>query len=507
LNEVKRPVIFQSIWTMTQRLPTGNDCFILSDLHLAEGDLDRGQTLGTENFFSDQVFSEMLESLNAHHNPLGSTPVCLIINGDFVDFIRITLVPIGPEAYSTWQSEINKVKPDFKLPDGCVSEKEKKYGLKTNNYKCIWKLHCAMLGHSAFFKSLAAWVRSGNELIINVGNHDPEWYWPLLQSYLRFRLHELSGALEAERSRFENRIAFSIKAFPIYDQVWIDHGHNYEKQTEMDPEYEYHKVAPKRKFMWKKPETPKEETDKELFIPFGSFFNRYLINRVELDFPFIDNLTVKGSMLRALIDENFSKVYKVFKNFAFYCLYVVQKNFQIVFFRLLVGFLLFIVPVIALVLLFNFPITDQFNAMKNADNIFLKGLNWILKYILPIIVSVALRQILKKLLLWFKLTDPPLSVSAFKDLSSDGPLSQYDYIIIGHNHHPQHIVQDGKQYLNSGTWTSKYVQKYERIESGVSHTVVQVSKASNAPVFACIKQWDPMNKMLVNYSSYIPPKD
>ncbi|MBK8954095.1 MAG: hypothetical protein IPM34_00875 [Saprospiraceae bacterium] len=483
---------------MIQAIPIGEHSFIVSDLHLAEGDLDRGLTLGTENFFSDSAFSEMLSYLHITFNNTGQTPLCLIINGDFVDFIRITKVP-GDKELNLWQTEIQKAHPGFKLPNSCISEKEKRYGLKTNNYKCIWKLSCVQKGHPGFFSALAAWICQGNQLIINVGNHDPEWYWTLLQNYFRISLWEISGSKENDRQKFENHIAFSIKAFSIYEKVWIDHGHNYEKQTEMDPEYEYHKVAPRRKIMFKKPEAPKEEHEKELFIPFGSFFNRYLINKVELDFPHVDNLTVKGSMLQALIDENFSKVYKTLLNFGGYAILVVQKNFQLSLIRVLSWLVFVVLPIVLFVLLYLKPPTDFFELTKEWNGTLKKGVDWILNFLLPIIS----RQLIRQVFLWLGLADPPLHVSAFKDLSAGGKLSEYDYIIIGHNHHPQHIIQNGKQYLNTGTWTSKYVQKYERIETGVNYTLVQVKRNADSNVEAGIKQWDNINKKVVTYSNFI----
>lgn len=493
---------------MIQAIPIGDHSFIVSDLHLAEGNLDRGRTLGTENFFSDTEFSDLLLHLQQQYNPSGNTPLCLIINGDFIDFIRITVFPDNEKKFDDWQKEIHKIQPHFSIPSNCISSKEKKYGLKTNNYKCIWKLMCCIQGHPVFFQALAAWIGAGNQLIINIGNHDPEWYWSWVQSYFKFRLWELGGELILQKKIYENNISFSIKAFSIYDKVWVDHGHNYEAQTSIDPDYEYDKVAPKHSIFNKQQATKlKGESDKELFIPFGSFFNRYLINKVELDFPFVDNLTVKGSMINALIDENFTKVWNIIKSYGGYAYYVVQKNFQLSFLRALIWIVFVFIPLVLFVVLY-IELPTNFVEIDKKDsctlNIILKYLNLGLKWLLNILIPIGFRFLVKKLLSLFNLSDPPLSASALKDIGKGGPLSAYDYIVVGHNHHPQHIIQDGKEYLNSGTWTSKYVQKYERIEIGLTFNVVHISRDAQKQIQAKLLEWDAYKRELIPFSNFIP---
>ncbi|MBK9109512.1 MAG: hypothetical protein IPM92_14345 [Saprospiraceae bacterium] len=493
---------------MIQAIPIGDHSFIVSDLHLAEGNLDRGRTLGTENFFSDTEFSELLQHLQQRFNESGGTPLCLIINGDFIDYIRITLIPHSKENFSDWQKEIHKVQPHFSIPPNCVSSKEKKYGLKTNNYKCIWKLMCCMQGHAAFFHALSVWVGAGNQIIINVGNHDPEWYWSWLQDYFKFRIWEIHGAHINLRSVFETNIVFSIKAFSIYDKVWIDHGHNYEKMTSIDPDYEYNLVAPKHRFFNKKEALRViNPSEKELFIPFGSFFNRYLINKVELDFPFVDNLTVKGSMINALIDENFKKVWNIIKSYGGYAYYVVQKNFQESFLRAFFWIVFVFIPLVLFVVLY---IELPTNFIENRDTnsvtsgVIIKYVNIGLKGLLNILIPIAFRLFFKKLFFWLKLSDPPLSESALKDIGKGGSLSAFDYIVVGHNHYPQHIVQDGKEYINSGTWTSKYVQKYERIEIGITYNVVHISLDGQRKINAELLEWDAPNRELIPFNNFIP---
>src|SRR2546427_1927017 len=43
----------------------------------------------------------------------------------------------------------------------------------------------------------------------------------------------------------------------------------------------------------------------ELNLPFGSFFNRYLLNRIELVFPYLDNVRPRQNLLPMLFEKDF----------------------------------------------------------------------------------------------------------------------------------------------------------------------------------------------------------
>ena len=73
------------------RLETGGaDIFVVSDLHAAGGRNNSGVFGGTENFYADVAFRRFLD--HAHHSLDGKSGV-VVINGDFVDFLRIVSVP------------------------------------------------------------------------------------------------------------------------------------------------------------------------------------------------------------------------------------------------------------------------------------------------------------------------------------------------------------------------------------------------------------------------------
>src|SRR5215467_1185992 len=68
----------------------GANVFVISDLHVGAGLSGDGVYDGLENFLADQAFSRFLDW--AHHRSDGRSAI-LVINGDFVDFVRIVTLP------------------------------------------------------------------------------------------------------------------------------------------------------------------------------------------------------------------------------------------------------------------------------------------------------------------------------------------------------------------------------------------------------------------------------
>jgi len=68
----------------------GKDLYIVSDLHLAAGTGNNGTYGGTENFFADKSFQRFIRFASAGNS---SNKTILIINGDFIDFLRVVEIP------------------------------------------------------------------------------------------------------------------------------------------------------------------------------------------------------------------------------------------------------------------------------------------------------------------------------------------------------------------------------------------------------------------------------
>ena len=149
------------------------EVFVISDLHIAAGLNDNGNYDGTENFFADQSLSRFLNHLKTQKSP--SKKALLIINGDFVDFLRIRNIPQSPGDFETWSQMLGilGIPQSASILKSSISKKELDYGLKTPDFKSVWKLHICQKGHPAVFQSLAFWIMDGNDLIIVKGQSRP----------------------------------------------------------------------------------------------------------------------------------------------------------------------------------------------------------------------------------------------------------------------------------------------------------------------------------------------
>ncbi len=223
---------------------------IISDLHLSEGwDPDSLRLSRKEDFFFDDAFGRFLKHLQSSKRD-GET-VRLIINGDFVDFLQITKMP-----------EKEKVNGE------AITKREREYGLGTSPVKTLWKLNVLLHGHGKFFAALGEFLSEGNELVIIPGNHDIEWMIPEVQGAFKRKIAELGG-----NGEMADRISFSPWFY--YDSfvpLYVEHGNQYDSLTSFD-----YFLSPFRE-------------DETLDLPAGSFFGRYLFNRMEVDYPFADNV-------------------------------------------------------------------------------------------------------------------------------------------------------------------------------------------------------------------------
>lgn len=235
---------------------------IVSDLHLSQGRNPRTRRYNlNEDFFFDGQFDRFLSYLEAE-SERRSRKWRLIIAGDMVDFLQITRMPNDP---------------GFSL-----TEREKEYGLGTSLDKTVWKMKVMMDGHWMFFKALGRFLSTGNRCIIITGNHDIEWTVPEQQKAFR---EEMKKYLPRDTSDGNEVVSSSVEFCPWFYYVpgliWIEHGHQYDGMNSFD-----YLLAPYL------------PNSKELMLPGGSFFVRYLFNKVEQKDPFADNIKPTSAYVR-----------------------------------------------------------------------------------------------------------------------------------------------------------------------------------------------------------------
>jgi len=456
------PVVYNS---------NGEEIFVVSDLHIASGRNYVGIYKGTENFFADDSFYRFLEYANGIKK---TTNALLVINGDIFDFLRVTEYPgkskkIRPvkkikyllkgqilkdpkepakeiinDDYDEWINELDKIGITKTREDleGSISEKEKKYGLRTDDFKTIYKLIKIKRGHPDFFMALSTWMERGNKIIIVKGNHDLELYWPAVRNYLRMIIAE--GIIKISSKNIEDvlkgnilpNITFIDDSVEIDKDFYVEHGHRYDK------------------FCMVLDEPVIKNNPTQINIPFGSFFNRYLLNRVELFFPFLDNVRPSGNVLPILMRENFALGIKVLFQHIPLLIRILLTNFRYVrfMFNKVFWFLLAILVPVGLLIYFSLPvivsIISEISKVEEGGGIGAKLLEFA-KSLILLIPS----YLLSRLVAWFHLSEPS-SLDKFAKLRLEG--TNYKIITMGHTHNPGEylfkINNDYKRFYNTGTW-------------------------------------------------------
>lgn len=234
---------------MTKENPKSN-LFVISDLHLSAGFNEETKCYSREeDFFFDNEFRRFLEHMEKE-SP-GSNH--LIINGDMFDFLQVN------GDYAKKLEEQGKVQ---------LVKDENYYGLGTEPDKTVLKLQRIRDGHRIFFESLSKFLSKGNELSIISGNHDIELFWDRVRE-------ELINTLSNNDNSIKNRIKFHLWFYYDKDNnIYIEHGNQYDRLNSF-------KVI-------LNPIMPEQR--KKILLPFGSFFVRYFLNKVEDFNPFADNI-------------------------------------------------------------------------------------------------------------------------------------------------------------------------------------------------------------------------
>jgi UDP-2,3-diacylglucosamine pyrophosphatase LpxH len=254
---------------------------IISDLHLSEGRNPVTKKFNlNEDFFFDEEFDRFLTYLEDESQRRGRK-WRLIIAGDMVDFLQITRLPEGTE---------------FEL-----RKSEKEYGLGTHPDKTIWKMKVMMDGHWIFFRAVGRFICAEHKCTIMTGNHDIEWTAPEVQMAFR---EEMQKYLPDDVSKKEEVVSSQIEFCPWFyyepGLIWVEHGNQYEGINSFDY------------FLF-----PYLPNSKELMLPSGSFFVRYLFNKVEQIDPFADNIRPLSRYLRKyLLKLLFSR--RVLKNLGYF---------------------------------------------------------------------------------------------------------------------------------------------------------------------------------------------
>jgi UDP-2,3-diacylglucosamine pyrophosphatase LpxH len=406
---------------------TEGDIYVISDLHLAAGIEQDSKYSGTENFFYDETYSRFIQHIKSKNKKSW-----LVINGDFVDFLRISNIPTSPDDFERWQEYLSKI-GIFKSIDDLKSSilpKELEYGLKTHEFKSVWRVICAERGHKLFFEALAEWIAAGNKLVIVKGNHDLEWYWKGIRNTLRLMLAEKivsysgKGIDEVFQKNIFPNLSFSDNTVIFNKSVYIEHGCIYDKFSHVLGE----------------PIMPNKE---ELNLPFGSFLNRHVLNKLEVVYPFLDNVRPRDKILPLLIRDHFYLGIRVFFKYIPFIFKMIPKGY---FFYMFGKLLAFAIPLLILIVWISISIGASItsgNYPMHEHN------NWII-ILLKVLSWGILSYLFVKLTAHLQLSEPAYLTEDARKVMDSHP--EYKFVIFGHTHNPDQFEYRGSWFYNTGTW-------------------------------------------------------
>jgi UDP-2,3-diacylglucosamine pyrophosphatase LpxH len=183
----------------------GESLLILSDVHLGS-DLNEL----TDGIRRSRRVDADLENLIAHYGkaPFRGSRWRLVIAGDFIDFIGMTLLPGDRELFTQ------------------PSDEEREHGLGNTADHSRVKLRAAVARHRGVFQALSDFVASGHAVTIVHGNHDVDFHWDPVKDELRSLLVGMAGASAA--SDMGDRIEFAPWFYYVGGMAYVEHGHQYD---------------------------------------------------------------------------------------------------------------------------------------------------------------------------------------------------------------------------------------------------------------------------------------
>ena len=437
---------------------------VVSDLHLSGGQyFKNGKYRATENFFYDDEFANFLNYLEKNQS---EKPWKLIINGDFIDFIRLTEYPF-PDEYNYWQNILKDEGINMKIDDFSVSKRERDLGLKTHEYKSVWKMDFIANAHSKFFNALAQFINKRNRLVIIKGNHDVEFYWDKVRlKFKHFILDQLNlSHSDPEGEKISGRIEFCDRAYMLENKIYIEHGNQYEKITSI-----------------KKPTLDQDENI-ELTLPYGSLINRYFLNKVEHIAPFVDNIKPPTAYIDAIFKNYPVRAIKILIKYIPLTWEVLKKRYYLETIKLVLKIIKYsLIPITIIFLVLLPSIFPQFKVLlssipvigKYLANIKIGSIISMVFFAMPFIIPTMMRK--------------DHITPVIKKITQQYP--RLAYVILGHFHSLDQRKYGNCTYYNSGTWIPN-INLQEKLKASVHFCLILIDKKRDGsfeePI---IRQWN-----------------
>lgn len=190
-----------------------HDLLLFSDVHLG-ADLKRSELARAGSFQAlvarDGIDREAGAMLDHYRRQAQGRRWRLVLAGDLVDFIGMNVVPadVGDDA-------------PFE-----ASEAEVVWGLEPRPDRCAWMMSLVVRRHPGFFRSLAAFVADGHELVIIRGNHDAAFFFPEVQHAFRQGLVDTAAQAGVSLDpALVDAVVFEDWFHLEPGRIYVEHGH------------------------------------------------------------------------------------------------------------------------------------------------------------------------------------------------------------------------------------------------------------------------------------------
>lgn len=223
---------------------------VISDLHISAKELDD---------FDSELEAHLLRFLD--HLASRESAVELVINGDFLDFVQAP----------PWEGKNLESRSRVGGARLCFTEEQS-----------LEKLAAISEDHEAVFEALRSFLhaKGDNQVVILPGNHDADFFWPGVQRLFLDRVCRGSTQHE-EQIRVHLGRMYRSAHFP---GVWIEHGHQFDEINSffLDGNEVWDAKAP--------PIFEDEQGVERLLECLGTRFMVRFLNRLDVDYPFVDNV-------------------------------------------------------------------------------------------------------------------------------------------------------------------------------------------------------------------------
>jgi len=257
----------------------------------------------------------------------------------------------------------------------------------------------------------------------------------------------------------------------IDEDIYVEHGHRYDHYA--------HVVG-----------APTLKGDQELNIPFGSFFNRYLLNDIELNYPFLDNVRPSTNILPLLIRERLPLALKLlFKHIPFVIQIIPKGYYRYMFRQVFWLFLLVVVPILLIVLIilgmFGHGLDlGVLTTQSQSQGVLQKTAFSVLTSIALLVLSYGLARLVG----WLNLVEPGGLARYARDKLAEKP--DYRLITFGHTHNPDQFNEGGRWFYNTGTWIPIVEMSSAELREDKTYTFLHLTPDASGKLSGFLERWN-----------------